>query len=321
MKNILVTGACGLMGEKICSGLLKKGCFILGTDRQTSDYNLAKDNYVFTDLTPQQKDKFPSLLKEYNIDTVIHAACTVDNDFGPIIDEAQSKISRMYDEFVYDESVNAGVKQFILVSTSQVYEMPKTREPIREDDFVKPATNYGRLKYDSEKRLVAALNAKKGDIDMLTAICRVAPIYTFEYVENLRSKIIDPKDGMAFMYRTGEYRFQFCCLHNLVDFIISFIRQADSSSYTGVYNVCDNVLISASEIATFLRNNYNLGPVIQRSVGKDSFKSKINIFKSRDEQKKNYRYLDVDDMLNNNMLDNRKAARFAAFKWNLENTK
>ena len=47
MKTVLVTGACGLIGQHICSGLLKKGNSVIAVDKEEGHYNDNKDNYRF----------------------------------------------------------------------------------------------------------------------------------------------------------------------------------------------------------------------------------------------------------------------------------
>ena len=44
MATVLVTGACGKIGEKVCSGLLKKHYNVIAVDRESSEYNDGKEN-------------------------------------------------------------------------------------------------------------------------------------------------------------------------------------------------------------------------------------------------------------------------------------
>ena len=50
-------------------------------------------------------------------------------------------------------------------------------------------------------------------------------------------------------------------------------------------------------------------------------KNIIGKFKKNDEEKTNYRYLDIANILNTNMIDNKKALKISTFRWNIENTK
>ena len=72
-----------------------------------------------------------------------------------------------------------------------------------------------------------------------------------------------------------------------------------------------------------MRIHHSLGAVLQREEpsGKDMIKNIIGKFKKNDEEKTNYRYLDITNILNTNMIDNKKALKISTFRWNIENTK
>lgn len=315
MSTVLVSGACGLIGEKTCSGLLKKGYRVIGVDKTESEYNKNKENYIFFQAEQSDKDKYTEVFKSEKIDVFIHLACSADNDFGNIIDDHCLGLSRSCDRFIYKLALDAQVSEIITLSTTQVYETKKSREPVREGDDIKPSTNYGKLKLESEKAL--SFNIKKAK-NLRCCVIRIPQIYTKDYYQNLYSKIIDPKDNIAFLYRTGDYGFHFCCLHNLVEFIINYIDSDPEVGSTGIYNVADHQPITAEEIVCFMREYHRLGPVIQRNFSTDSFLSK---FSGKKSEKTDYRYLDISNMLNNNRIDTTKAKRLSTFRWNIENTK
>lgn len=316
MNTILVTGGCGLIGKHICSGLLKKGNKVIAVDEKEKHYNTGKLNYSFIQSVPDDKVTYEEIFAKYKINIVIHVSNTVDNDLAPIVTETQMAISAECDKFIYECAMKSGVKMFILLSTDQVYEFTKSREPIREENKLKPITNYANLKMESEKALVRELQNHK---DVIACIIRCSPVYSLKYIDNLTSKITDPKDGAKFVYGTGQYGFQLCCVHNLVDFIICFVRYAEDTSYSGTYNVCDRHLTTASQIISFMRENYHLGTVISRS---SNALSKIKgIFSKASDEKENYRYLDMSKLERNNMLDCTKASKIVVFRWDITNTK
>ena len=318
MAKILITGACGLVGKKICSGLLKRENTVIGTDVHPDDYNEGKEGYRFVLAGPRDRAVFENLFKSENIEVVVHCACTADNDIGDNITEDDIKNSAIYDDYIYTLSVSSGVKQLILISTSQVYDFPKTREPIRETDKLKIVSNYARLKRAAEIKLAESI---KNDNNIIGAALRVAPIYTSDFSDNLLSKILDADTGGLFVYYSGDYGFQFCCLHNLVEFIMCFVKYADDKKYTGFYNIADNDICSAREIIKYARERKTYGPVLQRNVGIDVVKSKLGKLKNRNDIKTNYRYNDMDTFFNNNVLDGTRAKKLCNFKWNIENTK
>lgn len=317
MATVLVTGACGLIGEKVCSGLLKKHHEVIAVDHASSAYNEGKEHYRFYAAAPYDKSAYMGIFEKERIDAVVHLACSVDNDLGPIITEKQMEESRVCDKFLFKLAISKEVEKIMVLSTTQVYAVPEGREPIREGDDEKPVTNYAKMKSETERAFAADLRHIK---NVIGCIMRVPPVYTLGMHDNLLAKITDPKDHTNFVYRTGEYGFHFCCVHNLADFILCYLRQADSPSCTGVYNVADKNLIMASEIVNFISKNGRLGPVLQRNPGKDIFSS-IFKFKNSKEEKTNYRYLDFSTITKNTMYDTNKASRYCPFRWDLSNTK
>lgn len=87
MMTALVTGGCGLIGQHICSGLLKKGYAVIAVDVEEGFYNAGKLNYTFVQCRPSDKNTYADIFEKYEINVLIHAACTVDNDLGPIVTE------------------------------------------------------------------------------------------------------------------------------------------------------------------------------------------------------------------------------------------
>lgn len=322
MDTVLVTGACGLIGQHVCSGLLKKEHRVIAVDTQPGAYNDGKANYTFIEAAQTDKAKYAEIFENNKIDAVVHLACTVDNDFGHIITEKEMAMAKTCDKFMYRFAFAAGIKKIVSVSTSQVYKLPDSREPLREDDEIKPITNYAVMKLAGEQEFADELRKQK---EAICCICRVAPVYTKNFYENLLSKITDPKDGSNFVYGTGQYGFQFCCVHNLVDFILCFVKNADDPSYTGIYNISDKHLATASDIITYMKTNHRLGPVVQKSSLKNPVSGISTIIKKisggNKDEKTNYRYLDWETFLYNNMLDNNKASKLLTFRWDIKNTK
>ena len=259
MKTAFITGASGLIGTEISEALLGKGFKVVGVDN-TPNTHVDNPNYTFIQASVEDKDAVIQAMSENPIDVLIHAACTVDNDLPNVITPAHEKQSAAVDKYLYKAAINAGASDMILISTHQIYAQQKTREPIRETADEKPATAYAKMKYESEKALVKSV---KGAGSTKGVIARICPIYTKSYAPNLHARIFDPKDGCSYIYGYGDYGFSFCCLYNLVDFILGILGQGGSMNYQGVYNVCDSKPILAKEIVEFERQYHKLGAVIQ----------------------------------------------------------
>lgn len=317
MEKVLVTGGCGLIGQHIVSGLLKKGFAVISVDKEENGYNAGKQNYTFVSADITDKDAIGDIFDNNKIDIFVHAACTVDNDLGSIVTDKEVKDSAFVDKFIFRYAMTENASKVVLLSTDQVYDFPKSREPIREDNDLKINSNYAALKYASEKALVSEMSHHP---DVICCILRFAPVYTLNFTDNLLAKITDPKDGSLFVSGKGQYGFQLCCVHNLVDCILCFAKHADDMSYAGVYNVSDKLLTTAADIISFMREHYSLGAVVQKSPGSAMSKLK-GLFGGNKEEKTNYRYLDMSKLENNNMLDTTKASKLTNFRWDIHNTK
>lgn len=308
MATVLITGASGMLGLACSAALLAKKHTVIGVDGITNQLaNSNTPNYTFVPCDITDKDVISGIVG--TVDTVVHLANTVDNDLDSYITDNEMKKSKATDKYIYDAAAESRCKNFILASTTQVYGIQKGREPIRETTSEKGSSNYCEMKLTSEKYLMKAF--KKADC--VPVIARIAPIYTSEYTQNLRDKIYDSHDDVAFIYNDGSYGFSFCCLYNLVDFVKGIVA-IPSGRYDGLYNVSDSDIITAKQIADYERDHHRISEVVQRNPGLGAFVNKAKM-------RTDYRYFDPSTSFMNWRIDNTKAKRIAPMKWNLSNTK
>ena len=69
-----------------------------------------------------------------------------------------------------------------------------------------------------------------------------------------------------------------------------------------------------------MRTNHRLGAVMQKQPNNAITKLK-GLFGANKEEKQNYRYLDMNRVENNNLLDKTKASKLVTFRWDIRNTK
>ena len=188
MSNIMVTGASGMIGMFLSSSLLHKGHKVFATDSKSNEFVGKDPNYQFTQCDITDKGTITSLLSK-NIDIVVHLANSVDNDLDSIITDDEFNKGKVCYQSIYDSADKAGVKIFLLLSTTAVYGFQKGREPIREDVVEKGGTNYADLKLTSEKFMAKAFKKSSAT----PVIMRVAPVYTSQYTQNLRDRVYDSK--------------------------------------------------------------------------------------------------------------------------------
>lgn len=310
MATVLITGASGMIGMYLTSALLQKKHKVFAIDSKPNEFVGTNPDYSFVQCDITDKSTIENLLKSQRIDTMVHLACSVDNDIDSLITDDVMKTSKTADKFIYDAAVSANVVSIVLLSTTDVYGMQKGREPIRETTAEKGSSYYADLKLTSEKFLQKAV--KKTNV--VPVIARVAPVYTAEYTQNLRDRVYDAKEDVAYIIREGENSFSFCCVFNLIDFI-SAIVNVPSVKYDGVFNIADTRMISSKEILDYEREHHRIGAVIQ----KQPVVSLVPLSKAR--AKSDYRYFDISMALANWYVDNVKAQRISTFRWSLKNTK
>lgn len=309
LASVLVTGASGMIAMYLTSSLLKKKHRVYAVDNKSNEFIGTDPNYTFIQCDITDKDAITEVLKGNQIDVVVHLANTVDNDLDQYITDIELKRAKTTDKFIYGAARDAGVKVFMLASTSQIYGLQKGREPIRETTAEKGNTNYSELKALSEKLMQKEF--KKGDV--IPVVMRIAPIYTSEYTQNMVDRVYDPKDDVAFIFNEGDYGFKFCCVFNLVDFI-SAIVAGPQGRFEGIYNICDTRQTTAKEILDYEREHRRIGAVVQRSPN-------MGFSIAKGKAKTDYRYFDPGTTFMNWNYDNTKAQRISPFRWNLQNTK
>lgn len=307
MANIMLTGASGRIGIAVTEKLIDKGHTIYAVD---SNYSGRADDkfYKFRPCEPDDEAAMTDEITQNKIDTVIHLAFTTDNDLDTTVTENDMRKSRACDKFIYTAADKAGVKNFILVSTTQVYGIQKGREPIKESAAEKGSSNYIDLKLTSEKLFLKAF--KKSD--SVPVIARLAPIYTADFTDNLRSRVVDDS-GTAYMFKEGGYGYSFCCLYNFLDFV-SGIVSIPKGRYEGLYNICDKKMITAKEILDYEKSRGTISEVVQKNAPR-------SVSFNKNKARADYRFFDPDSTFANWNVDNTKAQRISTFRWDLNNTK
>lgn len=309
MSNILITGASGMIGLYLTEHLLNKKHCVYAVDARKNDIIGTNPNYHFTQCDINDKDVITSIMNSNKIDVLVHLANSVDNDIDPYVTDVEMKKSKICDKYLYSAASDAGVKSIVILSTTQVYGLQKGREPIRETTSEKAGTNYADMKLTSEKYLMKAL--KKSST--VGVVARAAPIYDAEYTQNLRDRVFDSRENVAYIFKDGEYGYSFCCIYNLIDFINGIINIPDGK-YDGIYNIADTNAITAKEIIDYEKAHHRIGAVIQKN-------GTMAISINKGKMKTDYRYFDPSTTFNNWYIDNTKARRIAPLRWSFKNTK
>jgi nucleoside-diphosphate-sugar epimerase len=154
-KKVLVTGASGFVGGRLCEYLQLKGTYeVLGTGRSSkaiSDFNTLGVNYQIGDLTDASFAK--SLVEQ--VDIVVHAAA---------LSAAWGSYDRFYQANVLptqnllDAARSKKGLRFVQISSSSVYVQYKDQFNLQEDTTPNKFINhYAATKYEADQRVLAAV--------------------------------------------------------------------------------------------------------------------------------------------------------------------
>ena len=185
---ILITGSTGYIGSHLCYYLKKKKIKFVGIDNLSYSYKSninQKDNHFFFDISYEKK--VYQLIKEYNIDTVIHAAAS------SYVLEAEKEKKKYFlnnvtktKKFI-DTCKKAKIKKFIFLSSSNVYKEKKGIIKIKEKDSTKPKNFYGQNKLLIEQYL----KEKEFDSLVILRLFNIIGIFNPKFkIFNFKKKII-----------------------------------------------------------------------------------------------------------------------------------
>ena len=148
MKKILITGANGLLGQKLVSLLSNQlDVCLLATAKGICRFFLPS-NVVYRSLDITNADVCKNLINEFQPDALIHAAAMTKVDVCEDEREACDLINiKGVSNLI--EAIGNRNTHFVHISTDFIYEGDE--EEYFEDSKVNPLNYYGRSKWKSEK--------------------------------------------------------------------------------------------------------------------------------------------------------------------------
>jgi UDP-glucose 4-epimerase len=150
--NVLVCGGAGYIGSNMTAMLAEKGYKPVVYDNLSKGHRSAVKDTQFIEGDLADYDLLVKILRDYNIDAVMHFAAfievgeSVDNPlkyYKNNVSNTQNLLSAME---------KAGVDKFVFSSTAAVYGMPENI-PISETEPTNPINPYGETKLAVEKML------------------------------------------------------------------------------------------------------------------------------------------------------------------------
>ncbi len=255
MQSILITGGLGFVGGRITKRL-SFGNKIIVTSRNTvSPETLQKHGNVESILHSElfQTKTFPK-----KIDTVIHLAALNEWDCIKYPSEA-IRVNIDETRIILENSINAGVKNFIFFSTAHIYGSPQTGQ-ITENTLPIPIHPYAITHKAAEYYVIAATHQKKinGIILRLSNSfgAPVSPaVNRWTLLANDLCRQAVEKESLTLLTNGCQYR-DFVCLTDVAD-VVNMIVSDPLKFKKIVYNLGGKTM-RVIDLAQQIANKYSL---------------------------------------------------------------
>jgi nucleoside-diphosphate-sugar epimerase len=313
MMKVLITGINGRIGKYVAKELLQNGIDVIGLDiGNTINSELQSCSYIKADITDRINLK--SALSGYKVESVIHLAALAHFSSSNIPLEKFMKINYEGSLNVAEVSYKCGAKKMLFSSTVDVYGETKDKI-VNEDTVCNPVTNYGKSKYEAEKKLREYLSS----VGIEYYVFRFTPVYLPEDTKDLDKRVLLPKRLGAFYFKDGSYKFSLCSIFNIVNAIIYFTK---SNLEPGIYIVSDQKVFTAKEIAEIKKKNGEVKRVIYIPHGLIYVGIKIisRVLESFGRIEKGLLLNKLNKLTSPVFYDSSKIAKKVKLNWNVKNT-
>jgi dTDP-4-dehydrorhamnose reductase len=153
MTTILVTGANGLLGQKIIYALRNRdGIKCISTSRGENRMR-AKDGYIYESLELSDKNAVHSIFKKYAPDVVINTAAMTNVDACELNQEQANRMNIDTVDYLV-EACSMHNTHLVQLSTDFVFD--GNDGPYVETDDVAPLSHYAWTKLEGERKIIAS---------------------------------------------------------------------------------------------------------------------------------------------------------------------
>ncbi|MFD1768483.1 SDR family oxidoreductase [Sphingobacterium suaedae] len=260
--RILVTGANGLLGQKLLDKLLnRKGVTVLGVSASANrNPHLPQESFAQADITDMPH--FAAIAQRFHPTHIVHAAAMTSVERCEQQQERCLEVNVVATEKI---ATFCQEQQIHLTFLSTDFVFDGIAGPYRENDAPRPCNNYGISKQEAEKRILAS--------GAQAAILRTILVYGVIADKGRSNIVLWVKDnlsrGDSISVVCDQWRMP-TWVDDLADACIrSMERQA-----TGIYHISSDTMFSILEIAEQVACYWNLDktlirPVTARELGQD----------------------------------------------------
>jgi nucleoside-diphosphate-sugar epimerase len=251
--KVLVTGAAGFVGRRLCDTLASRGFEVVPTVRGAA----ARDEIAVGEIGPET-DWRAALATQP--DVVVHLAARVhvmkDDEADPLKSyravnvEGSLNLSR--------QAVAAGVKRLVYLSSIKVNgESNSAGRPCKADDTPAPEDPYGISKHEAEQ-LLRQIATETG---MEVVIIRSPLVYGPGVKGNFASLVHWGRKGIPLPLGAVHNKRSLVAVENLVDFIaLCADPERSPRAANEVFLISDGEDVSTTELLRKVANAYNVAP-------------------------------------------------------------
>ncbi len=236
MKNILITGISGFIGQHLVDFFYKKtGVRIFGSCLDVDEAK-AKFAQKVVDISLKTDADF---IQKHHIDTIIHLAGIAHDLKNTFQEKDYMDVNYMLTRALYDIFLQSEATRFIFFSSIKAA-VDHTETPVDEQVIPSPVTPYGKSKRKAEEHLLSSVSE-----DKKTYILRPCMIYGPGNKGNLNLLYNFIRKGIPYPLGLYDNRRTFLYIENLLFAIERFMSQNIPS---GIYNVSDSESVSTREL-------------------------------------------------------------------------
>ncbi|HBF13199.1 MAG TPA: NAD-dependent dehydratase [Deltaproteobacteria bacterium] len=271
MAKVLVTGATGFIGKRLCLHLQGLGHEVWGTTRTAINPDLVPFHPIQIDLTTQD-NRWDNLLN--GVDTIFHLAAYVHQPqkrHSDLVTECRKMNFESTVRLATAASLNS-VRKFIFLSTIKVNGEGLENHDYLETDLPSPKDPYGWSKLKAEEAL-ATLSKQTG----IEIVCLRPPlVYGEEVRANFLSLLKIIKKGWPLPFKNIKNRRSLIYVGNLVHALKTCMEKENASGKT--YLISDGEDISTpaliNQIAQIMKvpsRLFSFPPFLYKVMGKVTF--------------------------------------------------
>jgi nucleoside-diphosphate-sugar epimerase len=256
--KLLVTGASGFIGNKLCQALLARGDTVVAVARGQVKVN---NSVTIVNKVLTKNTDWKDSLKD--VDVVIHLAgrAHVMKDAADNPYQAYADINIHATKHLAEQAALSGVKRFIYLSSVKVNGERTNEVAFNEKDRPQPEDDYGTTKFEAEKALI---NIAK-DTSMEVVIIRPPLVYGEGVKANFKSLIKLAQLNIPLPFGGINNKRSFVFIENLIDFILLCTDHPKAANQT--FLISDDDDVSTTQLIKYIKDasgkNHFLLPVPQ----------------------------------------------------------